>query len=164
MSGKHQTSSAHGVRSMTVNRFLVYPMFTRRPVFSIPDRHISAPSSPHSPSFEPRCEKTGFLYMRKQRSRSASAKLISAFVFATRIVQSLYFLNPKFQASNHLRCGSTRTCSEPPKTGFLTTRFIFYKDTSNHIMSTANSRNGQTECHVNTHLALPKAEKFKIEL
>ena len=32
-------------------------------------------------------------------------KLISAFVFATRIVQSL-FLNPKFQAFSHL-CGST---------------------------------------------------------
>ena len=30
------------------------------------------------------------------------AQLISAFVFATRIAQSLYFLNPKFQASNHL--------------------------------------------------------------
>ena len=30
------------------------------------------------------------------------ADLISAFVFATWIVQSLYFLNPKFQASNHL--------------------------------------------------------------
>ena len=29
-----------------------------------------------------------------------TAKLISAFVFATRIVQSLYFLNPKFQASS----------------------------------------------------------------
>ena len=31
-----------------------------------------------------------------------TAKLISAFVFATRIVQSLYYLNPKFQASSHL--------------------------------------------------------------
>ena len=41
--------------------------------------------------------------MRKQRRRSASrtAKLISAFVFPTRIVQSLYFLNPKFQVSSH---------------------------------------------------------------
>ena len=29
-------------------------------------------------------------------------KLISAFVCATRIVQSLFFLNPKFQASSHL--------------------------------------------------------------
>ena len=50
-------------------------------------------------AYEPRSEKTGFLHMRKQRCRSA---LISAFVFATRIVQSLYFLNPKFQASSHL--------------------------------------------------------------
>ena len=43
--------------------------------------------------------------MRKQRRRSASrftAKLISAFVFATRIVRSLCFLNPKFQASSRL--------------------------------------------------------------
>ena len=31
-----------------------------------------------------------------------TAKLISAFVSATRIVKSLYFLNPKFQASSHL--------------------------------------------------------------
>ena len=29
-----------------------------------------------------------------------TAKLISGFVFAIRIVQSLFFLNPKFQASN----------------------------------------------------------------
>ena len=28
---------------------------------------------------------------------------LRAFVFATLIVQSLYFLNPKFQASSHLR-------------------------------------------------------------
>ena len=40
---------------------------------------------------EPRREKTGFLHM-----------LISAFVSATQIVQSLYFLNTKFQASSHL--------------------------------------------------------------
>ena len=30
------------------------------------------------------------------------AKLISAFVFTTQIVQFLYYLNPKFQASSHL--------------------------------------------------------------
>ena len=28
---------------------------------------------------------------------------ISAFIFATRIVQSLFFLNPKFQASSYLQ-------------------------------------------------------------
>ena len=31
-----------------------------------------------------------------------NAQLICVFVFATHIVQSLYFLNPKFQASSHL--------------------------------------------------------------
>ena len=31
-----------------------------------------------------------------------NVKLISAFVFTTWIVQSLYYLNPKFQASSHL--------------------------------------------------------------
>ena len=36
--------------------------------------------------------------MRKQRSRSA-VQLISAFVFATRIVQVLFFINLKFQCS-----------------------------------------------------------------
>ena len=45
-------------------------------------------------------EKTVFLHMRKQRRRSAT-RLLRAFVFATPIVQSLYFLNPKFQASNN---------------------------------------------------------------
>ena len=33
---------------------------------------------------------------KTQISFSATAKLINAFVFATRIVQSLFFLNPKF--------------------------------------------------------------------
>ena len=44
--------------------------------------------------------------MGKQRRRSAlhavTVKLISVFVFATQIVQSLFFQNPKFQASSHL--------------------------------------------------------------
>ena len=35
-----------------------------------------------------------------QISFAVTAKLISAFVFATRIVQSLFYLNPKFQASS----------------------------------------------------------------
>ena len=54
--------------------------------------------------FEPRREKIGFLHMRKQNeiSFAVTAKLISAFVFAIRIVQSLFYLNLKFQASSHL--------------------------------------------------------------
>ena len=48
-------------------------------------------------SNEPRHEKTGFLPMRN--SFAVTAKLISAFVFATRIVHFLFLLNPKFQGS-----------------------------------------------------------------
>ena len=39
---------------------------------------------------------------KAQISFAVTAKLISAFVFATRIVQFLFFLNLKFQASSHL--------------------------------------------------------------
>ena len=39
---------------------------------------------------------------KPQISCAVTAQLISAFVFATWIVQSLYFLNPKFRASSHL--------------------------------------------------------------
>ena len=38
----------------------------------------------------------------KDADQLRTAKLISVFVFATWIVQPLYFLNPKFQASSHL--------------------------------------------------------------
>ena len=56
---------------------------------------------------KPRHEKTGFLHMGYAKTKAlislaVIAKLISAFVFATRIVQSLYFLNSKFQAASHL--------------------------------------------------------------
>ena len=54
---------------------------------------------------EPRCEKTGFLAYAKTKTQiswAVTAQLISAFVFALRIVQSLFLLNPKFQASSHL--------------------------------------------------------------
>ena len=42
-----------------------------------------------------------------------TAKLISAFVFATRILQSLYFLNRKFQASSHLQWLYSPVCVGP---------------------------------------------------
>ena len=46
---------------------------------------------------EPPHGKTNNLHRRKQRRRSVTAQLISAFVFATLIVQFLYFLNPNFR-------------------------------------------------------------------
>ena len=39
---------------------------------------------------------------KAQISFAVTAKLISDFVFATQMVHSLYFLNPKFQASRYL--------------------------------------------------------------
>ena len=42
-----------------------------------------------------------------------TAKLISAFVFAIRIVQFLYYLNPKFQASSHLLWLYSPVCVGP---------------------------------------------------
>ena len=46
--------------------------------------------------YEPPHGKTNNLHNAK------TAKLISAFVFATRMVQFLFYLNPKFPASNLL--------------------------------------------------------------
>ena len=69
-------------------------------------------------TFEPRWEKTGFLHMRKiktQISFAVTAKLINAFVFATKIlvVQFLFFLNTKFKSSSHLQWLYSPVCVEP---------------------------------------------------
>ena len=46
-------------------------------------------------------------------NREVTAKLISAFVFAIRILQFLYYLNPKFQASTHLLWLYSPVCVRP---------------------------------------------------
>ena len=64
---------------------------------------------------------------KTQSSFAVIAKLISAFIFAKRIVQSLYFLNPKFQASRHLLSLYSLVCSDQvgnQNVGFLTKRLI----------------------------------------
>ena len=48
-------------------------------------------------------QQSAYVKTKMQMSFAVTAKLISAFVFATWIVQYLYFLNPKFQASSHLQ-------------------------------------------------------------
>ena len=45
----------------------------------------------------------------------STAQLISAFVFATQIVQSLYYLNPKLQASSHLLWLYSPICVGPDR-------------------------------------------------
>ena len=68
---------------------------------------------------------------KAQISFAVTAKLISAFVFATRIVQFLFYLNPKFQASSSfpvlVQVGLCRTCSE-------TTLLVFPRGGSNVAM------------------------------
>ena len=49
----------------------------------------------------------------KTKAQISFAKLISAFVFATRIVQSLYFLNTKFHASSCLLLLCSPVCVGP---------------------------------------------------
>ena len=53
-----------------------------------------------------------------------------AFVFATRIVQSLYFLNPKFQGSIHLLSLHSSVCVGNENVGFLTSWLIYTTVTS----------------------------------
>ena len=50
---------------------------------------------------------------KAQISCAITAQLISAFVFATQTVQSIYFLNPKFQVSNHPLWLYTPVCFGP---------------------------------------------------
>ena len=59
--------------------------------------------------------KPAFAYAKTktQISFAVTAKLISAFVFATRIEQSLFYLNPKFQACSHLLWLYSLVCTGP---------------------------------------------------
>ena len=50
---------------------------------------------------------------KAQISFVVTAKLISAFVFATQIVQSIHFLNPKFQAYSHFLWLYSQVCVGP---------------------------------------------------
>ena len=58
---------------------------------------------------------TSFAYAKTkgQISCAVTAQLISTFVFVTQIVQTLCFLNPKFQASSHLLCLYSSVCVRP---------------------------------------------------
>ena len=59
--------------------------------------------------------KPAFAYAKTktQISCAVTAQLISALVFAIRIVQSLYYLNPKSQASSHLLWLYSLVCVGP---------------------------------------------------
>ena len=50
---------------------------------------------------------------KTQISLALTAKLNSAFVFASRIVQFLFYLNPKFEASSHCLKLHRQVCVRP---------------------------------------------------
>ena len=52
---------------------------------------------------------------KAQISFAVTMKLITAFVFATLIVQFHYFLNPKLPASSHLLCLYSSACVGPDR-------------------------------------------------
>ena len=65
--------------------------------------------------FEPSRKKTVFFFAYAKTKTHITAKLISAFVFATSIVHSLYFINPKFQASGNLLWLYSPICVGPSR-------------------------------------------------
>ena len=77
--------------------------------------HVNAFTEALHKNYAASWENQHFAYAKTktQISFTVTAKLISAFVFATRVVQSLYFLNPKFQASSHLLELYSLVCVEP---------------------------------------------------
>ena len=58
-------------------------------------------------------QQSAYAKTKTQISFAVTAKLISAFVFATWIVQYLYFLNTKFPASSHLQWLYSLVCVRP---------------------------------------------------
>ena len=58
-------------------------------------------------------QQSAYAKTKTQISFAVTAKLISAFVFATRIVQFLLYLNPKFQASSSFLCLYRPVCVGP---------------------------------------------------
>ena len=63
--------------------------------------------------YDPRHEKICFCISKNKDAAQVTAQLISAFVFSTKTLQTLYFLNPKFQASSHVRLLYSSVCVGP---------------------------------------------------
>ena len=56
-----------------------------------------------------------YVKTKTQISCAVTVQLISPFVFAIQMVQSLYYLNPKFQASSHLLWLYRSVCVGPSR-------------------------------------------------
>ena len=78
------------------------------------------------------------------------AKLISAFVFATRMVHFLYFLNPKLPDSNHLLCLYRPVCVRPGR---------YPKQRKLEVKGTSRQRSGKGAIRKRFPLQKPRWEK-----
>ena len=122
-------------------------------------------------SREPCCEKTGFFAYAKTKTHiscTVTAQLISAFVFTIRIVRSLYYINRKFQASNHLLWLYRPVCVRPsrkPRRPVFSQRgsCIYYKIHSFYIciFYTGNNLMTYQDCILEWHIR-PKLAKTHI--
>ena len=83
------------------------------------------------------------------RGNREAAKLISAFVFATRIVQFLFYLNPKFQASSSFLCLYRPVCVGPVQKSHcwfsheaaqISHTFLFFKRKERHNNDTKHNK------------------------
>ena len=92
-------------------------------------------------------EKRLFAYA-KTKMQINFAQLISPFVFATRIVQSPYFLNPKFQASGHLLWLYSLVCVGPgrkPRRQVFSWWGSFYGEINNKVSTSIRLLSGQVQ-------------------
>ena len=80
---------------------------------------------------------------KTQISFAVTAKLISAFVFATLIGQSLFYLNTKFQASSHFLRRRSLICVGP---GRKPRRPVFWRRGSYKVASAFKPWLGQEAC------------------
>ena len=88
-------------------------LMTSEPVYQNPN--VTIETQIHNKIYEPRRENQLFAYAKTktQISFAVTAKLISAFVFATRMVQSHFYRYPKFQASSHFLWLYSPVCVGP---------------------------------------------------
>ena len=100
---------------------------SRKPNFDVNvDERTDGRTEIWTPISHPAISNKNQIFAYKQKPKVKTEQLISAFVFATRIVQFFYFVNPTFQASSLLlftvQEGLNQTKPETLRTSFLASR------------------------------------------
>ena len=95
---------------------------------------------------------------KAQISFAVTAKLISAFVFATRIVQFLFYLNPKFQACSSFLCLYSPVCVGPVRKPHC----WFSHEVAQNLQSSQLNRRGCRIYNCNVNIVRPGLHFFFI--